>query len=109
MTVTLAPTQTMDVADAGQQFREVIDRVARREARILVEESGTPVAAIVSADDLQRLARLDAERDKMFEAMAEISRAFADVPVEELERQVALALSEARAQLRAEREAANRE
>lgn len=108
MAVASNMTQRMELAAARQQFQEVVHRVARREARVLVEEDGTPVAAIVSADDLRRLDRLEAEREERFEAMREFSRAFSDVPVEELERQVAVALAEARAELRAEREAADK-
>ncbi len=45
----------------------------------------------------------DTEREARFEAIREISRAFADVPDEELKRETALALAEARAELAAER------
>ena len=96
-------TQTMTVTDAGEQFREVVDRVARQETRVLVEVGGSLVAAIVSAKDLRRLDELDARRAAQFEAMREFSRAFADVPLEELEEQVARGLEQARAELQAER------
>jgi hypothetical protein len=65
-----------------------------------------PVAALVSADDLRRLNELEARWQEQIAAMYEISRSFADVPIDELERQVELAVAEARAELRAEREAA---
>jgi prevent-host-death family protein len=109
MTISHPPTQTMDLTNARQRFGEVVDRVSRRQTRLLVERGGSPVAAIVSPDDLRRLNDLDAEREEMFQAMAEISRAFAGVPVEQLERQVARALAEARPQLRAERDATSGE
>ena len=105
MGIPATTTQTMDLADARQRFGEVVAQVSRREARFLVEENGTPVAAIVSTDDLRRLELVEAEREQRFEAMREFSRAFADVPVDELERRVGLAVAEARADLRAERAA----
>ncbi len=80
--------------------------MARRQTRILLEKSGVPVAAIVSADDLRRLDEMEARRQEQFEAIARISDAFADVPVDELERQVARAVAEARTELRAERDGA---
>ena len=99
-------TQTMDLAAARQRFGEVVVRVSRREARLLVEENGTPVAAIVSADDLRCLDQVEAQWEKRFEAMREFSGAFVDVPVDELEWQVGLALGKARSELRAEGAAA---
>lgn len=102
-----APTiETMKFTDARQQLSQVVNRVARRETRILLEKSGVPVAAIVSADDLRRLDEMAARRQELHEAMTRFSDAFADVPLDELERQVDQAVAEARAELRAEREAA---
>ncbi|MGH2532402.1 MAG: type II toxin-antitoxin system Phd/YefM family antitoxin [Thermomicrobiales bacterium] len=100
------PTETLKFTDARQNLSQLVNRVARREMRVLIEKSGVPAVAIVPADDLQRLDAMEARREEQFEAMREFSRAFADVPIEELEEQVARALAEARAELRAEREAA---
>ena len=101
--------ETMKFTEARQQLSQVVNRVARRENRVLLEKSGVPVAAIVSADDLQRLEELEMRRQEQFEAIARISDAFADVPIDELERQVERAVAEARAELRAEREVAKTE
>jgi prevent-host-death family protein len=102
--------QTINVAEARKSFAQLLNRVFRKESRVVVEKSGIPVAAIVSTDDLERLQRLDDERERGFQAMERISQAFADVPVEELERQVTIAVEQARAELRAEaRAAAGRE
>lgn len=97
-------TETMKFTDARQQLSRVVNRVARHETRVLLEKSGVPVAALVSADDLRRLDELEAQREERFAAMREISRAFADVPLDELERQVARANEQARTELRAEQE-----
>lgn len=102
-----APTiETMKFTEARQQLSRVVNRVARRETRILLEKSGVPVAAIVSADDLRRLDEMEARRHNLSETMSRISDAFADVPEDELERELAKAQAAARAELRAEREAA---
>jgi len=106
MATTPTTTETMKFTDARQQLSRVVNRVARRETRVLLEKSGVPVAALVSPDDLRRLTELDAARDERFAAMRAFSQAFKDVPEDELERELARAQAAARAKLRAEREAA---
>ena len=98
------PAKTLNFTETRQNLSQVVNRVARHEARIIVEKSGVPVVAIVSTDDLHRLDVMDARRHEQLAAMGRISDAFADVPLEELERQVTLALAEVRAEMRAEHE-----
>ena len=103
-------TQTMKASDARQHFASVLNRVFRKEARVVVEKSGIPVAAIVSADDLKRLDELDRARAARFTVIDEMRAAFTDVAPEEIEREADWALTEVRAEQRAERKqvAANR-
>ena len=61
-------------------------------------------AAIVTADDLERLDRLDAEWDADFADLDEIGNAFAGVDPGESERETSAAIAE----VRAERQAATR-
>jgi hypothetical protein len=67
-----------------EQFVEVFGRLGRNETRVLLEDRGTPVAAIVSADDLRRLDQLDDERSPSFAVIDEMRAAFRDVPAEEI-------------------------
>ncbi len=97
-------TVTMNVTDARQHFSEVLTKVFRGQSRVVVEKSGIPVAAIISTADLERLRRYDEQRVERFRALAETSRAFNDVPLEELEEQVAKALASVRARKRDERQ-----
>src|SRR5262249_376226 len=103
-----APVETtMKLTDTKQQFSRVVNRVARGEARIVVEKSGLPVAAIIPADECRRFKdqeRLVA-RAALRETLTRLSQAFKDVPDDELERELARAQAEVRAELRAEREA----
>ena len=55
-------TRTMKISEVKQQFNRLVNQVYRRETRVMVEKSGIPVAGIVSAEDLERLDRLDRER-----------------------------------------------
>jgi prevent-host-death family protein len=86
----------MNATDARQQFASVINRVARKDARVLVEKSGIPVAGIVSADDLRRLDRLDREREEHFRVVDEMRAAFKGVSPEEIEREAERSITEAR-------------
>jgi PHD/YefM family antitoxin component YafN of YafNO toxin-antitoxin module len=101
-------TQAMTVGDAQENWSQVIGAVSRRQKRVLLENEGVPVAALVSPEDLERLRRYDAEREAAFGVLDRIADAFADVPADELEREVERAISEARADLRREREQASR-
>ncbi len=102
----LTPTETLKFTEARPQLSELLNRVFRREARIVIQKGDIPVAALVSLSDLERLQKLDAEWGKGFEIFDEIGAAFADVPPEELQREVDRALAEARARRRARRAAA---
>lgn len=93
-------TQTIKASDARQRFSELINKVFRRETRVIVEKSGIPVAAIISAQDLELLKRLEAEHEREFAILKEIGEAFRDVAPEEIEREVSRAIAEARAENR---------
>jgi prevent-host-death family protein len=95
-------TETMKISEVKQQLNRLVNRVYRHETRVMVEKSGIPVAGIVSAEDLRRLDRLDRERAERFKVLEEFGEAFKDVPAEELEREVARALAEVRAERRAQ-------
>jgi prevent-host-death family protein len=99
-------TETIRASEAHAQWSQLLNRVSRRQVRMIVEKDGIPVAALISTADLERLARLEAEWDAPFRAIDQTRAAFSDVPDEELEREVAKAVTEARAELRAERQTA---
>ena len=89
---------------ARQEWEQALARVSGGDERLLLEQDGRPVAALISVDDLRRLETLDAQREQDFQALAVIRDAFRDVPDDELEREVEKAVAEARAELRSERE-----
>lgn len=94
----------MRATDVRQQFASVINRVDHKEARVVVEKSGVPVAGIVSTDELRRLDRLDQERAERFNVIDEMRASFRSVPAEEIEREAERTLAEIRSGMRAERE-----
>ena len=101
--------ETMHISTVEQQLSRLVNRISRQETRILVEQSGAPVAAIISVNDLRRLERLDEERAERFKVIDEMREAFKDVPAEEIEREAARSLAEVRAERRAEIEVARAE
>jgi hypothetical protein len=84
----------------------LLNRVFRREARIVIKKGDIPVAALVSMRDLERLEEWQAKREANFAILDEIGAAFAGVSPEEIERETTKALAEVRAEARAERESA---
>lgn len=91
-------TQTIKASEARARWSQLINTVARRQARVIVEKSGVPVAAIISTQDLERLDRLERERREDFAILDETRAAFKDVPEEELEREITRAIAEVRAE-----------
>jgi prevent-host-death family protein len=96
-------TQSMKISTVRAELNSLVNQVYRKETRVVVEKSGIPVAALVSTDDLERLDRLDREREARFAILDEFRAAFKDVPPEEIEREAERALAEVRAEMRAER------
>jgi prevent-host-death family protein len=99
-------TQTMKISDVKNQLSRLVNAVYRKETRVLVEKAGIPVAALVSAEDLKQLARLDAERAERRRVVEAMREPFRGVPPAEIERETAQAVAEVRAEMRAERETA---
>jgi len=94
----------MKASDARQQFSQLLNEVFRRETRVIVEKSGIPVAAIISAEDFTRLARMEEdERRRDFAVLDELRQAFKDVPEEEIEREVNRAVTQVREERRKQR------
>jgi len=96
-------TETINVSEVRQHLGQFLNKVFRRETRVLVEKSGIPVAAIVSTDDLKRLDQFDRERAERFTVLDEFAAGFSDQSPEEIERETANALAEVRDEMRAER------
>ncbi len=80
-------TETMKISAVKTQLSTLVNRVYRKETRVVVEKSGIPVAALVSTEDLARLDRFDRERAARFAVLDEMRAAFAGVPPEETERE----------------------
>jgi prevent-host-death family protein len=109
MRVPATMTRTMKVSEVKNQLSRLINAISSGEMRVLVEKNGIPVAAVVSAEDLQRLIQWEREREERFAVIDRMREAFKDVPPEEIEREADRSVAAARQRLRERiREAAAR-
>ena len=94
-------TQTMKASEVRAQWSQLLNKVFRDKTRVVVEKSGIPVAAVISAEDLQRFTQMEEQRDKRFKALDKMRDAFKNVAPEEIDREVKRAISQVRAENRA--------
>ena len=97
-------TQTIKASAAREQWHQLLDRIYRADDRVVVEKSGIPVAAVISVRDLARLKRLEEERAERFAALDASWEAFQDVPVDQVEQEVAASVLTTRQRHRKEHE-----
>lgn len=100
-------TQVIKASEARQQWSQLLNKVFRDQTRIIVEKSGIPVAAVISAEDLGRFIKLEEQREKDFTILDEIGEKFKNVPTQEIEQQVSKALTQVRVRNR-KRDSASR-
>jgi prevent-host-death family protein len=98
-------TRAIEISEVKSRLSPLMNEVSRNEVRIIVEEAGAPIAALVSLADLERLARFEKQREQRFAVVDRMRAAFADVPTEEIEREAARAVAKVRAEMAAERKA----
>ena len=91
----------INLNETRENLDDAIDGVVRNESRVLLERGGTPVAAVISLREYKRFLNLEAARSHGFEAIERISKAFIDVPMDELEREIDKAIAQVRADQRA--------
>lgn len=94
--------ETLKATEAREQWSALLNRVFKQEAQVVVEKSGIPVAAVISYRDFEFFQYLLDRRDERFKVIDEIREAFRDIPEDELEREIAKAVSEARQEVYAE-------
>ncbi|MGH2535420.1 MAG: type II toxin-antitoxin system prevent-host-death family antitoxin [Thermomicrobiales bacterium] len=99
-------TETKTISEVRGELDEVVNRVRHEEIRVIVEEDGAPVAAIISTEDLDRLARLDREQQEAWDVLEAMREPFRGVPTEEIERETERAVAAVRAENRRRRAAA---
>ena len=92
--------QTVESSEAQQRWSQLLNQVFQHGTRVVLEKDGSPVAAIISTEDLERLNRLEARQTERFAIVARMREAFADVSPEQLERDMVRVMEEVRSQSR---------
>ena len=90
----------MKASEVRAQWSQLLNKVFRDKTRVVVEKSGIPVAAVISAEDLQRFTQMEEQREKRFKALDKMRDAFKNVSPEEIDREVKKAISQVRAENR---------
>ncbi len=96
-------TQVMKASDARQQWSQLLNEVFRNKTRVVVEKSGIPVAAVISAEDLKSFIQLEEQRRERFKALDKMREAFKDVPIEKAEQEIKKAIAKVRAEQRSKK------
>ncbi len=86
----------MKASDVRMQWSQLLNKVFSGNTRVVVEKSGIPVAAVISADDLKRFTQLEEQRNERFKALDKIRESFKDVSSEKLEREINEAITQIR-------------
>ena len=94
-------TQTLKDSEARQRWSELLDKVFRRETRVIVEKSGVPVAAIISPEDLERFEQIEQEREQRWSSFLAIADRFDEEDPDEVQRFVTEEIEAMRADERA--------
>lgn len=97
----LPRVERLDAETVRTDWLPALARVASGEVRLLIERDGTPLAALISADDFKLFLRDDRKRREQLSALYASWEAFKDVPPEEIEREIEKATAEVRAERRA--------
>lgn len=91
-------TQTLKASDVRSNWSKLLNKVFRGETEVLVEKSGIPVAAIVSAQDYQKLQQIKQRRERDSSVINQIRTAFADQTSEQIKKGVRESIAEVRAE-----------
>ena len=88
--------QVIKASEAREQWATLLNNVFRNQTRVVVEKSGIPVAAVISAEDLDRLTKLENQRAQRFKVLDEMGQVFQDIPAKQLLSKVSEAINQVR-------------
>ena len=100
-TVRKRTTKTVSASEARQQLAALLTRAHRKGTRTVIERSGIPIAAIVSADDLDRLQRFEEARSRDFEILDRVAERFADADPVSMQAEIEQVVADSRGKYRA--------
>ena len=86
----------MKASEARKEWSQLLNNVFKGQTRVIVEKSGIPVAAVISAEDLERFTNFEEQRETRFKILDRIRESFKSVPAEELNQEINKAIEEVR-------------
>lgn len=89
-------TQVMKTSEVRKEWSQTLNNVFKDQIRIIVEKSGIPIAAVISAEDLERVTKIEKQRAERFKVLDEIGETFKDVPQEKLVTEITRAIKQVR-------------
>jgi hypothetical protein len=92
--------ETVTEAEAQRAWPALLHRVARERSRFVAEQDGSPVAAIISVEDLDRLRTFEAERTAHFAVLDRVRTKNQDRNPDEVEGDVAAEIAAMRQERR---------
>lgn len=96
--------KTVTADEAQDQFRDLLTFATGGQAhRVVIEQDGRPLAALISFADLKRFDRLVRREQRELAIFHQIGQAFADAADEEVEREAIKAIEEIRSEAREKR------
>lgn len=95
----------LGVSETKQQFSRIVNEVATGVSRVVVEKNGLPAAVMIDLASYKKLLAREAWQREADRMLKQIGERFADVPDDVHEAEVLKAVSEARAEYRALRNA----
>ncbi|MBL7081301.1 MAG: type II toxin-antitoxin system Phd/YefM family antitoxin [Candidatus Omnitrophica bacterium] len=88
-------TKTIPAVEARIHFGEIMKRAFKKGERFIVEKSGIPMIAILSANEYMQFIQ---EREEQFQIIDRIKARLPDIPAEEVENDVRHAVQAIRKQ-----------
>ena len=64
--------QKMRAAEVGPAFEQLLKQVSSGDIRVVVDEDGTTLGAIISAEDLAQLAKMETRNKRYFAILDKI-------------------------------------
>lgn len=91
----MSDTRTLPLEEARRNLDALVSE-ATSGSVVVIEQDGAPVVAILPGEEYANYRRMVGKRERLFAVLDAGQAAFADVPPEEVEREIARALKKIR-------------
>ena len=85
--------RTVSAGEARKRLGEILESVFYRGDEVIIERAGKPMAVVIP---VERYAGIESARDRAWEFIERAHKATADIPYEEIEKDIERAIAEVR-------------